>query len=398
VGQVAFSPQLQQARRNITVWRLLIRKQKGMKVSSRLLERSIAKTSISPSSKNMSKEALSTALTVAYKEYYAVKCSHVDLRKTALDNRAEALASKGDFAKATILKVLCHREKQRQIACKLRYMRGKINTGSTTLVSIPDGPDQWKDITDKTEMEQAILANNRDKFSQSFHTPFYQPLLSNEFGFQSLTPAAQAVLNGFYEAPINTPPHVMDLLQELQTPPGIREAGRINPCIDLQEYRTFSRKANERVSCYPSSLSFSSMKAGAFHDYISEVDCCMTRIPLISGYAPLRWKKCLDVMILKKTGVTHLSSLQTIVLFPVDCNYAFKYVGRAMMKNAKKGAALAPKQYGSRKYLRSIDLAVNKDLTFDLLRQLKKPGGLCCNNAKSCYDLIGHPQTSLAMQ
>jgi len=103
-------------------------------------------------------------------------------------------------------------------------------------------------------------------------------------------------------------------------------------------------------------------------------------------------------MILKKAGVTHLSSLRTMVLFPVDCNYAFKYVGREMMKNAEKGHALAPEQYGSRKYHRSIDLAVNKALTFDLLRQLKKPGGLCSNDAKSCYDLIGHPQASLAMQ
>jgi hypothetical protein len=88
-------------------------------------------------------------------------------------------------------------------------------------------------------------------------------------------------------------------------------------------------------------------------------------------------------MILKKAGVTHLSLLRTIVLFPVDCNYAFKYVGRGMMKNAEKGHALAPEQYGSRKYHHSIDLAVNKALTFDLLRQLKKPGGLCSNDANT---------------
>jgi len=140
------------------------------------------------------------------------------------------------------------------------------------------------------------------------------------------------------------------------------------------------------------------MKAGSFHDYISEVDCRMTRIPLMSGYAPNRWKKCLDVMILKKAGITHLFLLRTIVIFPVDCNFAFKYVGREMMNNAEKGQALASEQYGSRKYHRSIDLAVNKALTFDLLRQLKKPGDLCSNDAKSCYDLIGHPQASLAMQ
>jgi len=397
-GQVAFSPHLQQARRNIAAWRLLLRRQKGLKVSSRLLDRSIAKSNIASQAKNFSVDDLSSALTEAYRAYYEIKRNHSDIRQTALDTLAEVLASKGNFDKVTMLKVLRHRESQRQSARKLRYLRGKINTGSTTMVSIPDGPDQWRDITEKKAIEHAILANNQEKFSQSFHTPFYQPPLTREFGFLSLTPSAQAVLDGFYEAPPNTPLHILDLLIELQTPDGIKDVGRISPCIDLQGYRAFWRKANEKVSCYPSSLSFSSMKAGAFHDYISEVDCRLTRIPLISGYAPLRWRKCLDVMILKKAGVTHLSSLRTIVLFPVDCNFAFKYVGREMMKNAEKGNALAPEQYGSRKHHRSIDLAVNKALTFDLLRQLKKPGGLCSNDAKSCYDLIGHPQASLAMQ
>ncbi len=154
------------------------------------------------------------------------------------------------------------------------------------MVSVPDSENTWKDIVNKPEMEQAILDTNRDKFSQSFHTPFYQPPLLQEFQFQSLTPAAQAVLDGFYEPPSDTSPHVISLLQELQKPSGIKELGNINPRIDLQAYRVFWRKANERVSCYPSSLSFSTMKAGAFHDYISEIDCRLTRILLISGYAP----------------------------------------------------------------------------------------------------------------
>jgi hypothetical protein len=75
----------------------------------------------------------------------------------------------------------------------------------------------------------------------------------------------------------------------------------------------------------------------------------------------------LDVMILKKSGVTDLSGLCTIVLFPVDCNFAFKHVGQMMMRNAEKAGALTPEQYRSRKRHRAIFLAVNKALTFDVL-------------------------------
>jgi hypothetical protein len=251
VGQVAFSPQLQQVRRNIAVWRLLSRKKKGLKVSSRFLDQTLAKSTLPSSVKSLDGDLISEKLVEEYKEYYSIKWQHIELCLTSLDNLASALAEKGNFAKATILKVLRHREQQRHSARKIRYLRGKINTGSTTMVSIPDGPDKWKDLTDK-----------KSKFSQSFHTPFYQPPISEEFGFQSLTPASQAVLDKFYEPPPNTPENVTNLLQELNKPPGIKELGSIEPCIPIATYRAFWRKANERVSCYPSSLSCATMKAG----------------------------------------------------------------------------------------------------------------------------------------
>ena len=69
-----------------------------------------------------------------------------------------------------------------------------------------------------------------------------------------------------------------------------------------------------------------------------------------------------------------------------------------MMQVAEKTKSLTPEQYGSRKKHKAIDLAVNKALTFDILQQLKRAGAICSNDAKSCYDLIGHTQASLSMQ
>jgi hypothetical protein len=92
----------------------------------------------------------------------------------------------------------------------------------------------------------------------------------------------------------------------------------------------------------------------------------MTRLPLTTGFSPPRWRKCMDVMILKKAGITTLSSLRTIVLFSADCNYAFKHIGRSMMKQAEKQRSLAPEQFGSRKSHKAIDQALNKVLSNDL--------------------------------
>jgi hypothetical protein len=140
------------------------------------------------------------------------------------------------------------------------------------------------------------------------------------------------------------------------------------------------------------------MKAGASDPDIALLDCTLTKLNLQLGFAPKRWKHCLDVMLLKKSGVTELSGLRTIVLFPVDCNFAFKHVGRPMMKVAEETKSLAPEQYGSRRRHKAINLAVNKALTFDILRQLKRAGAICSNDAKSCYNLIGHTQAAISMQ
>jgi hypothetical protein len=69
-----------------------------------------------------------------------------------------------------------------------------------------------------------------------------------------------------------------------------------------------------------------------------------------------------------------------------------------MMHAADTAGSLAKEQYGSRKGHRAIDLAVNKSLTNDLLRQLNCTGAICSNDAKACYDLIGHTMASIAMQ
>jgi len=168
--------------------------------------------------------------------------------------------------------------------------------------------------------------------------------------------------------------------------------------ISLESYHSFWRKAKENTSSFPDSLLFSTMKAGSFSPLVSQIECLLTQIPLQSGNSPLRWQRCMDVMILKKSGITTLSSLRTVCLFPVDCNFAFKHIGRTMMHLAKITHSLAPEQYGSRKRQKATDLAVNKALTYDIIRQLKRLAAICSNDAKSCYDLIGHTPASLSMQ
>lgn len=150
---------------------------------------------------------------------------------------------------------------------KMRNLWGKISTGSSTIVMITDVHGNTVDLTNKADVERAIITNIKSKYKPSFHTLFLQPPLVRDFGFQGLTQP----LSRLWLAAIR----------------------RMHLSIH--------------------------MKPGASSAMIAELECKLNNIPICSGYVPTHWKKCTVVMILKKSGNTLLSVLCTIVLFPVDC-------------------------------------------------------------------------------
>jgi hypothetical protein len=90
-----------------------------------------------------------------------------------------------------------------------------------------------------------------------------------------------------------------DFLYQLAMPQSIKE----NPCsmdITLASFISFWKKAKENITCYPSKLKFATLKASSADIYLVNMDCIMTQIPLCTGYLPMRWQRCVDVMIQKK--------------------------------------------------------------------------------------------------
>ncbi len=137
--------------------------------------------------------------------------------------------------------------------------------------------------------------------------------------------------------------------------------------LTLDSYTSHWNKAREHTSCYPSELSFPTMKASSYDENLAWMDCSMICLLLVTGYSPVRWQRCVDVMIPKKHNKTDIDNLRTICLFEVDANYALKHIGHSMMQHAERHGTIAKEQYGSRKKHRAIDLALNKVLTNDIL-------------------------------
>jgi hypothetical protein len=85
-------------------------------------------------------------------------------------------------------------------------------------------------------------------------------------------------------------------------------------------------------------------------------------------------------------------------LYEADFNQNNKKLGRDVLALAEEFNAIAPEQFGIRKFLSAVDQSLNKALTFDIWRQNRTCAALCSNDAKGCYNHIVHNVASLCMQ
>ena len=93
-----------------------------------------------------------------------------------------------------------------------------------------------------------------------------------------------------------------------------------------------------------------------------------------------------------------VDKLRIILLYESDFNFNNKIIGRKALENGERHGAIAIEQYGSRRGKSAIDQVLNKQLTYDIWRQSRRPGILISNDAKSCYDRMVHSAISLALQ
>ena len=93
----------------------------------------------------------------------------------------------------------------------------------------------------------------------------------------------------------------------------------------------------------------------------------------------------------------NVTVLKLLRNYGADFNMNNKHLGREMMYSAEAADILAEEQYGSRKDKAAILHALNKRLTFDILRQQRNIGAVCSCDLKLCYNRIVHSFATLAM-
>ena len=169
------------------------------------------------------------------------------------------------------------------------------------------------------------------------------------------------------------------------------------PVPDLETYQYGWKIQKESTGAYPG-RHFGHMMAAAQDPRVAELHRQLENLPMLTGRPPPSWCKAIDVMIEKKAGNFQVDKLRAICLFDTIANHSFKFLGKAMMKEAEAHGLLAKEQGGSRKGHRANYIGLEKRLSFDMSRQLRRVMALCSNDARACYDRIVHSVASMCLQ
>ncbi len=389
MGHVGWFPALKRIRRMIRYIKASLSRLAGCKVSARFLIR--LSKSLKFSTEGMTEVELCSKLNSAFKTYKHLKSRHKQLRKTFLEDLAEALEKAGKGKKAKIVSNLLRTEEQRDMFRRLR----RINTGDsnlgTTFITTTDAQGNKIDITDKSAMEQVIISENRQKYHQTESTcPFLHPPLSTDLGQCGEGPKVQEVIDGTYQVPPEVDTYTRDYIHQCKQSATCPSTSMPRTPSDFKDSW---KKMDERTSSRH--LHFGHFKAACQRDINIMTHYIMAEIPFRTGYSPDRWRTTTNVMILKKAGLYDVQKLRTIVLYDAAFNHNNKFFGRSMMKHATDNGLISPEQY-SRPGRKAIDHALNRRLLFDITRYQKSSLAMTSCDLKSCYDRIAHTPALLA--
>ena len=240
--------------------------------------------------------------------------------------------------------------------------------------------------------------------SACFHltedTPLRQEPMHSLLGpFAVNTAAAHAILQGTYMAPAETDAFTKVFLDTIQAYAPRDPCLRI-PCeITKEDFQQFWTKTKECTSSSISSLHYGHYKAAATKDFLSEIHALMTELAVTAASPFARWQKGLLCMLEKTPGVIKVDKLHAILLMEADFDFfnGLMFAGQ-MMRQVESLGCISEECYGSQKNHEAVDVAINRCLIADILRQKQLPGAVASVDAEMCYDRITHAAGSLCAQ
>ena len=241
------------------------------------------------------------------------------------------------------------------------------------------------------------MTTNETKFRSSKNTPLLQGKLFQALGQRAMTKTGDDILKGSFDSS-TLDDGTRAFLDEVKIPSSVLSVPPVPAYISPSDHKEYWNRAKESTQSSMSQMDFSFYKTVVQDEELNEVTSKFIDIPFRSGYTPNRWKRSLNVHIMKKETDFRPEKQRTIHLIEASFSEGAKIIfSRRMMHNARLRKVIPEDQY-ARKGGKSIEAVLQKVLFYDYLRATRKPGVVVANDMASCYDRMVHSATSLALR
>ena len=132
---------------------------------------------------------------------------------------AAAKEAAGEGKVATILRNMSRVEAQRTSAWNTKFMLGTTRNGSSTQVTVTNPDGSKSDLTEREEVESAVMRENERKYHQTEGgSQLLDSIFQKDFGSFGEGPAMDEVLQGTYAIPPHATKATRDFLEACKAP------------------------------------------------------------------------------------------------------------------------------------------------------------------------------------
>ena len=385
MGQVPYNPGLTQMALTVIFWRLMKRKFLGAKVNKKYLKRIAKKINFNGSLNidSYTQAELDDNIQTTSTLYNAQKKNAWKHRINFLNELIKAAVG----TQKGIIKAIRKREEIIQQWRIWNAVKGDNKGGAVTAVEVKRS-DRTIKYSTREDVEREIMNCLSKRFSLTNNNSSMSSRFTEVVGYMAEKTGAEQILEGRIPEPLNRDNHIKEFLEQLRIP---LQQIPISAKITICDFKRYWKKAKEKTSSSMSGLHFGHYKCAVDSPLLTAIHTVFLHITINKGIPLKRWSSGLSVMLEKIKGNINVEKLRGILLMEADYNFINKLLlGVRVMRAVEHRKAIPEELAGSRKLHEAVEVALNRKLTSDIMRQLRRPGTITGVDAASCYDRIVH--------
>jgi hypothetical protein len=143
-------------------------------------------------------------------------------------------------------------------------------------------------------------------------------------------------------------PETLQLLQMITTTNTQHAHPSVDVNISVEAFQSCYKAEKENTSSSPSGRHVGHYKAAAMSDHLSAIHAMMMSVPFRAGFSPQRWRRVVDIMLEKQSGLSQIHRLRILALLESDFNQAVHIIiARQLSFHFEDNNMIPAMQYGS---------------------------------------------------